>query len=150
MHISSGRIFCGEPVPTSPENALCCAPSLVPPKPTAADPKPSTLLMIRFVLRFLGLWILAAAFIFLVYDGTKSIAANAIHFTKAKDMWSSIHHGSREAFEAWVVQKAPAWVWDPVVRTLLEQPTWLILGVLGAILIVLGQKKKPLIGYARR
>jgi hypothetical protein len=34
--------------------------------------------MIRVLLRFLGLWILAAAFVWLVIDGTKSIAGNAI------------------------------------------------------------------------
>lgn len=105
--------------------------------------------MIRFIFRFIGLWMLAAAFVFLVYDGTKSIAANTIYFTKAKEMWSSIDDGGREAFESWVKQKAPAWVGDPVLRTVLDQPTWLILGVVGGILIVLGQKKKRLIGYAR-
>lgn len=105
--------------------------------------------MIRFILRFFGLLILAAAFVFLVYDGTKSIGANAIYYTKAKDMWSSIHQGSREAAETWVTQKAPAWVADPVMRTLLDQPTWLIFGALGAVMILAGRKKKPLIGYAR-
>ena len=34
--------------------------------------------MIRFVLRSLGLWILAAGFVFLVYDGTKSIAGDHV------------------------------------------------------------------------
>jgi hypothetical protein len=106
--------------------------------------------MIRFVLRFFGLLLLAAAFVFLVYDGTKTIGANAIYYTKAKDMWSSIHQGSREAVETWVIHKAPAWVWDPALRMLLDQPTWLIFGVLGAIMIIAGRKKKPLIGYARR
>jgi hypothetical protein len=106
--------------------------------------------MIRFILRFFGLWTLAAAFIFLVYDGTKSIAANAIHFTIAKDLWSSIDHPSRAAFELWVMNHLPPWVWDPVVRTILDQPAWLILGVIGAVMIIAGQKKKPLIGYARR
>jgi hypothetical protein len=33
--------------------------------------------------------------------------------------------------------------------TVLNAPTWLALGVLGAILILLGRKKKPLIGYDR-
>jgi hypothetical protein len=41
------------------------------------------------------------------------------------------------------------WLWDPVMQTLLEQPTWLVLGVLGAILVLLGRKKPRLIGYGR-
>jgi hypothetical protein len=36
-----------------------------------------------------------------------------------------------------------------VLQPVLEQPTWLVLGSLGMILILLGRKKKPLIGYAR-
>jgi hypothetical protein len=35
------------------------------------------------------------------------------------------------------------------MRTLLGAPGSLVLGALGAILIVVGRKKKPLIGYAR-
>jgi Flp pilus assembly protein TadB len=67
---------------------------------TAAVCKPKTAFaMIRFVFRFLGLLLLALAFIFLVY--------------------------------------------------VLDQPVWLVLAVIAAILILLGRKKKPLIGYAR-
>ena len=50
--------------------------------------------MIRFFLRSLGLWILAAGFIFLVYDGTKTIASNALFVTRIKDVWSSVHQTS--------------------------------------------------------
>ena len=43
-----------------------------------------------------------------------------------------------------------AWLWQGVIQPyFLEQPVALVLGVLGAILILLGRKKKPLIGYAR-
>jgi hypothetical protein len=31
----------------------------------------------------------------------------------------------------------------------LTSPTWLVLGVLGIVLLLLGRRKKPLIGYAR-
>jgi hypothetical protein len=31
----------------------------------------------------------------------------------------------------------------------LNAPTWVVLGILAAILILLGRKKKPLIGYGR-
>ena len=41
--------------------------------------------MIRFILRSLGLWILAAGFVFFVYDGTKSIAGNQLYVTKLGD-----------------------------------------------------------------
>ena len=41
------------------------------------------------------------------------------------------------------------WLWDPVVLTILTTPAWLVLGIIGAVLMLIGRKKKPLIGYAR-
>ena len=43
--------------------------------------------MIRFLFRFLGLICLAAAFILVVYDGTKSIAGNQLYFTSVQALW---------------------------------------------------------------
>jgi hypothetical protein len=104
--------------------------------------------MIRFVLRFLGLWILAAGFIFLVYDGTKSIASNALFLTKVQDVWGNVHQASLQALRPTLEGYAKV-LWNPIMTTLLEQPIALALGVLGAILMLLGRKKKPLIGYGR-
>jgi hypothetical protein len=47
--------------------------------------------MIRFVLRFIGLLSLALGFIFLVYDGTKSIADQTIYISSVGSTWSNIH-----------------------------------------------------------
>jgi len=105
--------------------------------------------MIRFVLRFAGLWILAAAFVWLVVDGTKSIAANAIFITKLGKAWYDINPGSLLLLQPAIERHVAQWLWNPVIQTVLEQPTWLVLGVLGAILVLLGRKKKPLIGYGR-
>ena len=45
---------------------------------------------------------------------------------------------------------AGAWVWNGVIQPyFLKQPISLVLAIVGAILILLGRKKKPLIGYAR-
>jgi len=43
----------------------------------------------------------------------------------------------------------PAAAWDPAITTVLDQPAWLIFGIVGIVLILLGRKPKPLIGYAR-
>ena len=37
--------------------------------------------MIRFLFRFIGLFCLAAAFVLVIYDGTKSIAGNQLFLT---------------------------------------------------------------------
>ena len=105
--------------------------------------------MIRFVFRFIGLWILAAGFVALVRDGTKSIAGNAVFITKLGEDWINIHAGSLEMLQSNVEKVSPSWVWDSVVTAMLMQPTWLVLGIVGSILILIGRKKKPLIGYGR-
>ena len=104
--------------------------------------------MIRFVFRALGLWILAAAFLFLVYDGMRSIAATSLLFTYVKDFWSNIHQASLQAWQA-IVESYSPWVWSLVVAGFLNQPIWLVFAVVGTIFIVLGRKKKKLIGYGR-
>jgi len=45
-------------------------------------------------------------------------------------------------------QKA-LWAWDPYLQTSFDLPNWVVLGILATFLILLGRKKKPLIGYAR-
>lgn len=106
--------------------------------------------MIRFLLRFLGLWILAAAFIFLIYDGTKSIADRTGFFiTQTDEIWRALHQTSRDQLQPFLTERIGDWAWDPVATTVLEQPIWLVLGVIGIILILLGRRKKKLIGYTR-
>jgi len=105
--------------------------------------------MIRFLFRFLGLICLAAAFILVIYDGTKSIAANAIYFTQLGKTWYELSPNSLQLLQPAIERNVAVWLWNPVIQTVLEQPTWLVLGVTGSILILLGRKKKPLIGYGR-
>src|SRR5262245_32171833 len=104
--------------------------------------------MIRFLLRFLGLWILAAAFIFLVYDGAGWVANGVLNSFEVEQLWSSIHQNSLQSLEP-TVTHISGWLWNPVVITVLKQPVWLVFGIIGVVLILLGRKKKPLIGYVR-
>jgi hypothetical protein len=105
--------------------------------------------MIRFVLRTLGLWILAAGFVFLVYDGTKSIAGDQIYLTKLGDVWNAVNSTSLQLLQPAIERHVSEWLWNPVILSVLTAPAFLVFAVLGAILMLLGRKKKPLIGYAR-
>lgn len=105
--------------------------------------------MIRFVFRFFGLWILAAGFVFLVRDGTKSIAGNSVFVTRLADDWTNIHETSLGAFKDLIERYAGPGAWDLAAAYLLGAPTWVVLGVVGSLLILIGRKKKPLIGYGR-
>jgi hypothetical protein len=105
--------------------------------------------MIRFLLRFIGLCLLATAFFFLVYDGTKSIANQHIVYMKVADVWADIDQNSLNRVEDWLKQRA-MWAWDPYLGTFFDHvPAWALLAFSAMILMLLGRKKKPLIGYAR-
>jgi hypothetical protein len=105
--------------------------------------------MIRFIFRSLGLWLLAAAFIFLVYDGVRSLADSTLRVMKTGEAWHNIHSTSLQLAQAGIERHVASWLWYPVIQTVLEQPIWLVLGVLGILFMLLGRRKKPLIGYAR-
>ena len=105
--------------------------------------------MIRFVFRFVGLWILAAGFVALIRDGTKSIAGNAVFITRLGEDWNNLHSTSQDALKALVERYAGPWFWEQVSLYILGAPSWLVLGIIGSILILIGRKRKPLIGYGR-
>lgn len=105
--------------------------------------------MIRFVLRFIGLLLLALAFIFVVYDGIRSISDGGLIFTKTSYVWSVLNDSGMQSFRALVEQYTSRDTWQLVVMPVLDQPAAVISGVLGILLTLLGRKKKPLIGYAR-
>jgi hypothetical protein len=104
--------------------------------------------MIRFLLRFIGLCLLAAAFVFLVYDGERSIVNQHVTFTDLEQGWALVDQYHLNLAENWLKLKA-AWAWDPYFQKAFEIPIWAILAVVAMILILLGRKKRPLIGYAR-
>jgi hypothetical protein len=105
--------------------------------------------MIRFVLRCLGIVLLALAFVFLIYDGVKSIADHGIYATRVEQFWIEVNGASLQALRDNIEREAGAPLWRWVVQPLLNQPAALVFGVLSLILILLGRKKKPMIGYAR-
>lgn len=105
--------------------------------------------MIRFLLRFLGLICLAAGFILLIYDGTKSIAGNKLFLTSVRMVWELFNAAGLAKLEPMIRPYAGGLLWDPVMLAILAAPSWSVLGVLGILFLLLGRKKKPLIGYVR-
>jgi hypothetical protein len=105
--------------------------------------------MIRFVFRFFGFWLLAAAFVAVVYDGARAIAGSQVTFTKLGDTWNAIHSTSLQSLQPVIERNVGVWLWDPVMLNILVSPTWAVFGVLGILFILLGRRKRALIGYAR-
>src|ERR1700738_3219314 len=104
--------------------------------------------MIRGFFRLIGLLLLAGGVIFMVYDGARFVADQSLRFTRFGQFWNDIHQSSQQAFRTWVEGKWP-WFWDSVVKVVLDQPVFAVLGVVGILLMILFRPRKPLIGYSR-
>jgi hypothetical protein len=104
--------------------------------------------MIRGFFRLVGLLLLAGGFIFMVYDGARWVADQNLRFTQFGQFWNDMNQASQASFRTWIESKSP-WLWTSVVRVLLEQPVFAVLGILGIVLMILFRPRKPLIGYSR-
>lgn len=105
--------------------------------------------MIRFLLRFIGVLCLAGAFILVIYDGTKSIAGSNLYFTSVGLLWELMSAGSLAKIRPLLESYAGGFLWDPMTVSILAAPASGLLAFFGASFILLGRKKKPLIGYER-
>src|SRR3954447_17586079 len=104
--------------------------------------------MIRGFFRLIGLLLLAGGFVFMVYDGARWVADQNLRFTRFGEFWNDIHQSSQQSFRTLVEGVAP-WLWNSVIRIILDQPVFAVMGVLGILLILWDRRRKPLIGYSR-
>ncbi|HXI06472.1 MAG TPA: hypothetical protein VNJ49_09075 [Bradyrhizobium sp.] len=104
--------------------------------------------MIRGFFRLIGLLLLAGGFIFVVYDGARWVADQTLRFTRFGQFWNDVHQSSQLAFRTWIESNVP-WLWNGVVKVVLDQPVFAVMGVLGIVLMILFRPRKPLIGYSR-
>jgi hypothetical protein len=101
--------------------------------------------MVRFVFRFFGLVLLALSFLVVVHDGTKSIADQTVYISRMGATWENIHQSSLSALEPTVEKLGGASIWNDLVQPyFLKQPTSLVLAIIAAVFILLGEKKKPI------
>lgn len=106
--------------------------------------------MFRLTFRLLGLLLLAAAFAALVIDGTRSIAGGMLSLTPLGQTMAWLMPEKFATLEPAVQHAVPPLLWDPVMVNLLLMPTWLVIGGLGIIVMLLTQKRRPKIGYSSR
>ena len=104
--------------------------------------------MIRGFFRLIGLLLLAGGFLFLVYDGARSIADQTIRLTRLGEFWNDVNQGSQVAAQKAVEGLSP-WLWNTPGKFLLDQPTWAVLGIIGILLMLIFRPKARLIGYGR-
>ncbi len=101
----------------------------------------------KFIARSLGLLLIAAGFVGLVIDGTRSIVNNAVSFAPIGKVAGVIFPGSTDGLVGGVSQRSYPWLWDPIATYVLQLPASVTGFILGAFLLWLGQKSLEPIGY---
>ena len=108
--------------------------------------------MIRFLSRFIGLWLIAGALVALVIDATKTIAASALTVTQLGSAWYNLSPSSQMTVQEFVQRRIEAyigdWLWDPLIMWILLLPTWMVFGVIGFLLARFGQHRRAKSAYA--
>lgn len=100
--------------------------------------------MFRFLLRFLGVWLLALGFVLLVVDGSRSIADNELAMAPLGELLFDLDPALLNQMQAGIERNLHPLVWDPIVQSLLLVPGWIVVGGLGAALVMLGRKREPI------
>src|ERR1700678_2594887 len=104
--------------------------------------------MSRGFFRLGRLLLLAVGFIFMGCDGARWVSDPTLRVNRVGELWNDVHQSSQQAFRVWVEGVSP-WFWTHVVRYVLDQPVFAVMGVLGILLMLLFRPRKPLIGYSR-
>jgi hypothetical protein len=102
---------------------------------------------LKFLARSLGLLLVAAGFIGLVIDGTRSIVNHTVSFVSISNAAGTLFSGGAMGFEGQVAARTYPWLWDSFVNHLLHCPASLTAFIVGALLLWLGQKPLEPIGY---
>jgi hypothetical protein len=96
--------------------------------------------MLRFLSRFLGFWLIAAALVAAIVDGAKSIAASAVVLTPLAESLAMI--GAGGPADAGAASAPPPWPIDIVLASLLNAPTVAVLAAPGLFFLIAGAKRR--------
>ena len=103
--------------------------------------------MIRFLFRFVGLWLLAGAFVTLVIDGTRSVSASKFVAASVRDIWMLVDPMSLANLQ----KQAAGSTADAAVAILLNLPFFVLLSAIGLLCLLLGRRRnRSTIGYSSR
>jgi hypothetical protein len=93
-------------------------------------------------MRFLASVLLLTAVLALVYDGTRTLAAERLVLTSAGEQWGKLFPTSLKNAQGFVQRTTHPLVWDTTVRPLLTVPTWALLGGLGFLIGYVGRRRR--------
>jgi hypothetical protein len=93
------------------------------------------------LLRMLGYLFLCVALAAAAYDGARMLAdKGALTFTSVLDHWTLWHPASLEGARG-AVEGISAYLWSPLLMTVLVLPAWAVAGGLGILLYLVGYRR---------
>lgn len=96
-----------------------------------------------WILRTLGVWSLLAAMVALTLDGTRALATpGQFQMTRLGETWFRISSDTLNMFQAGVERHVHPFLWDPVIMSILQVPTWVFFTGLGLLLYWLGRRRE--------
>ena len=98
------------------------------------------------IMRFLGVWLLLVAMVALTIDGTQSLASGEGQWilTPLGEHWFKLHAPSLNISQAAIERHVHPALWDPVIISLLQIPSWIFFGVLGLLFYWIGRRRRRL------
>jgi hypothetical protein len=106
--------------------------------------------MFRLVLRFLGLCLLATAFVTVVVDFTRSVAGGKEYVTPLGETLMVLAPREMALAQGFIERHVHPFIWDPILAHLMRLPVWLAVGVIGCLAVRLGRKPVPKFGFSSR
>src|SRR5262249_49129402 len=94
------------------------------------------------LLRVIGWLLLLAAVVALGWDGFTWMQSGHWLVTPAGKSWYQLSPGSLNLVQAVIERHIWKPLWNPVILTVLLMPTWVVVGVPGALLAILARPRK--------
>ncbi len=106
--------------------------------------------MIRMLLRFLSLCLLAAAFITLIIDMKQSYAMDKLSFTSLGEAISAFGPGPWASVQAFLEQQIPVFIWNSIFLGIMQLPVWLGLAAAGCLAALAARTPARKFGFSSR
>jgi hypothetical protein len=103
----------------------------------------------RFLIRLVGMFVFAAAFVMVVIDGTRSIAGDRLILSSLADAVGILWPNAVMVLSA-MLGSVHEVLWDPAGAWLFAQPAFAVLGILGLVLLFIGRPRREVARPLRR
>jgi hypothetical protein len=106
--------------------------------------------VIRFLLRFVGLVLLAGAFAGAVIDGARSLAVQQLTLTPMGLALDLAFPNKFPLLQPFVEKRLHPLLWDPVLVSVLSAPAFVDMAVLGLLIFYLVRPRQGPVGFSMR